>query len=39
MRKKEKWTNKGNEKHENADLHLNNTAGMPNVCTKFQKPR
>ena len=33
MRETEKWTNKGNDKQEVADL------SYPNVCFKFQNPR
>ena len=36
---KEKWTNKGNDKHEDANSVLHNNQVIPNVCTKFQNPR
>ena len=39
---KEKPTNKGNDKHEDADFLLHNTSHymqLCNVCTKFQNPR
>ena len=32
---KDKWTNKGNDKQEEADSLL----VIPNICTKFQTPR
>ena len=38
--KEKKWTNKGNDKQEDADSLLNNTKTItPNVCTEFQNPR
>ena len=38
MRKKEKWTNKENDKHENADFFSTIQLVISNVCTKFQIP-
>ena len=35
IREKEKWTNKGNDKHEKADSLLHNTISH----TKFQNPK
>ena len=37
MREKNKWTNKENDKHEDADSFLQLV--IPNVCTKFQNPK
>ena len=39
MREKEKWSNKGDDKHENAEYLLHNTSSHTNDCTKFQNPR
>ena len=36
---KEKWTNKGNDKHENADLSNIIQQILLNVCMKLQNPR
>ena len=36
---KETWTNKGNDKHEDAYLSYTIQQVIPNVCTKFQNPR
>ena len=36
---KEKWTNKGNGKHQEADSLLHIQQVIPNICTKFQNPR
>ena len=36
---KEKRTNKGNDKNEDADSVLCNKKVVHNVCTKFQNPR
>ena len=37
----EKWTNKGNDKQEEADSLFKYTVQqvIPNICTKFQNPR
>ena len=39
MRKKENWTNKGNDKHEDTHSLSHNTRSQSNVCTNFQNPR
>ena len=36
---KEKWTNKGNDKKQHADLFYTIQQVIPNICTKFQNPR
>ena len=43
---KEKWTNKGNGKHQETDSLLHEADSLytmqqviPNICTKFQNPR
>ena len=36
---KEKWTNKGIGKHQEADLSYTMQEVIPNICTKFQNPR
>ena len=35
---KEKWTNKGNDEHEDADSFIHDVV-VPNVCTKCLNPR
>ena len=36
--RKKKWTNKGNDKHENADSHVNNTTICLFVCVEVLRP-
>ena len=36
---KEKWTNKGNGMHQEADSLLTMQQVISNICTKFQNPR
>ena len=36
---KEKWTNKGNDKQEEAESFYTIQQVIPNICTKFQNPR
>ena len=39
MRKIKKWTDKENDKHEDADSLFTIQLVIPNVCTEYQNPR